>query len=152
MGKLEEVKKMEQVKAYYDPATGWLYQTDINPPESIPASAIELTGGPAERVALHEGRAAGQVIELDHKGCPCLKDAPPPTDDQLRQAALGPRSMLMAQAATAIAPLQDAVDLGIATAAESAKLVEWKRYRVLLLRVDEQKGFPKKVDWPTQPE
>ena len=30
-----------------------------------------------------------------------------------------------------------------------APLVEWKRYRVLLLRVDEQKGFPKKVDWPT---
>ena len=40
----------------------------------------------------------------------------------------------------------------MATGAESAKLVEWKRYRVLLLRVDEQKGFPKKVDWPTQPE
>ena len=37
----------------------------------------------------------------------------------------------------------------MATGAESAKLVEWKRYRVLLLRVDEQKGFPKKVDWPT---
>ncbi|OWO83029.1 phage tail protein [Photorhabdus luminescens] len=35
-----------------------------------------------------------------------------------------------------ITPLQDAIDLDIATDAEKQKLIEWKKYRVLLNRVD----------------
>ncbi|EFB3321859.1 tail fiber assembly protein [Escherichia coli] len=35
-----------------------------------------------------------------------------------------------------MAPLQDAVDLGIATEEESSLLAAWKKYRVLLNRVD----------------
>ena len=52
----------------------------------------------------------------------------------------------MALATVAIAPLQDAVELGIATAEETAALSEWKKYRVLLMRVDTAKP-----EWPTQP-
>ncbi len=45
-----------------------------------------------------------------------------------------------------IVPLQDAVDLDIATDDEKAQLDEWKKYRVLVNRVDTSNP-----DWPEQP-
>ena len=54
--------------------------------------------------------------------------------------------------------LQDAVDLDMATEAEAVSLTEaktelsaWKRYRVLLSRVEAQPGFPAEIDWPAEP-
>ncbi|EAT1311015.1 hypothetical protein EX399_25465 [Salmonella enterica] len=47
---------------------------------------------------------------------------------------------------TEIAWLQDSVDAGIATEKETAALTEWKKYRVLLMRVDTAKPV-----WPTPP-
>lgn len=43
---------------------------------------------------------------------------------------------LLTQANNVIATLQDAVDLNMATDEETANLLEWKKYRVLLSRVD----------------
>ncbi|WP_422419105.1 tail fiber assembly protein [Pseudomonas sp. GZD-222] len=51
----------------------------------------------------------------------------------------------------AIAPLQDAVDLGEATEAETAKLSAWKKYRIALKRVPDQLGYPGTIDWPAPP-
>ena len=56
-----------------------------------------------------------------------------------------------AQADTAIAPLQDAVDVDIATEQEKDLLKQWKTYRALLNRVSQQNGFPDKIDWPEMP-
>ncbi|MDG9885389.1 tail fiber assembly protein [Pseudomonas sp. GD04058] len=56
-----------------------------------------------------------------------------------------------AAADSAIAPLQDAVDLDEATEAEAALLKEWKRYRVALNRLPEQPGYPDSIDWPVPP-
>ncbi|EHP9616969.1 tail fiber assembly protein [Escherichia coli] len=53
---------------------------------------------------------------------------------------------LLAVATSAIAPLQDGVDLDMATEVETALLLEWKKYRVLLNRVDTSKP-----EWPTPP-
>lgn len=49
-----------------------------------------------------------------------------------------------------IAPLQDAVDISIATEEEIARLAEWKRYRVALSRIDtsDRQG----IVWPHKPE
>jgi hypothetical protein len=58
------------------------------------------------------------------------------------------RDYLMAQAAAAIAPLQDAVDLDEATAAEAAALKKWKQYRVAVNRIDLTQIAPA---WPSQP-
>ncbi|EQA1889419.1 tail fiber assembly protein, partial [Citrobacter freundii] len=41
---------------------------------------------------------------------------------------------------------QDAVDAGIAMAEETAALSEWKKYRVMLMRIDTTKPV-----WPTPP-
>ncbi|WP_447782718.1 tail fiber assembly protein [Enterobacter asburiae] len=54
---------------------------------------------------------------------------------------------LMAQANNVIATLQDAVELNMATDEETANLQGWKKYRVLLSRVD-----VKKPVWPPLPE
>ncbi|WP_163333101.1 tail fiber assembly protein [Enterobacter bugandensis] len=56
------------------------------------------------------------------------------------------KSRLLQEVSIIINPLQDAVELGIATESESARLQEWKRYRVLLNRVD-----PNEPDWPLKP-
>lgn len=57
----------------------------------------------------------------------------------------------MTEAARQIAVLQDAVDLGIATAAEAAAHTEWRKYRVLLSRVQSDPAYPN-VTLPEQPE
>ncbi|WP_122008333.1 tail fiber assembly protein [Enterobacter roggenkampii] len=56
------------------------------------------------------------------------------------------RAALRSTADTEISWRQDAVDAGIATDEETAALVEWKQYRVLLMRVDITKPV-----WPTPP-
>lgn len=53
----------------------------------------------------------------------------PPTPEELLAANISIRDGLLAQATLAIAPLQDAVDLEDATAAETALLKKWKQYR-----------------------
>lgn len=52
---------------------------------------------------------------------------------------------------TAIAPLQDAVDIEESTDAELALLKAWKKYRVALNRVPEQAGYPTTIEWPVAP-
>ncbi|ARF49849.1 tail fiber assembly protein [Pantoea stewartii] len=59
------------------------------------------------------------------------------------------KSQLMAAANAAIAPLQDAVDLGMATDEESDMLLEWKNYRVQLNRVDTSTAPD--IQWPEPP-
>ncbi|WP_283107522.1 tail fiber assembly protein [Pseudomonas entomophila] len=56
-----------------------------------------------------------------------------------------------AAADSAIAPLQDAVDLDDATDAEAALLKDWKRYRIALNRLPDQPGYPNTIDWPAPP-
>lgn len=46
----------------------------------------------------------------------------------------------MDEANRAIAPLQDAVDISIATSEEITRLSEWKRYQVELSRIDTSKA------------
>lgn len=56
--------------------------------------------------------------------------------EQLIAEAEAKKQSLLAEATNAIAPLQDAVDLDMATNEEAESLKEWKKYRVLLNRVD----------------
>lgn len=58
------------------------------------------------------------------------------------------KSVLMTQASKAIAPLQDAVELEIATDDEQAQLAAWKTYRVLLNRTDTEAP---EIIWPEKP-
>ncbi len=56
------------------------------------------------------------------------------------------QSTLRSAADSEIEWRQDAVDAGIATEEENATLADWKKYRVLLMRVDTADP-----EWPTPP-
>lgn len=66
------------------------------------------------------------------------------------RAAAQKKAYLMQQAHNAIAPLEDAIDLDMATEAEKLVLLAWKKYRVLLNRVDISTAPD--VEWPVPPE
>ncbi|MCC3262021.1 tail fiber assembly protein, partial [Paenibacillus polymyxa] len=55
----------------------------------------------------------------------------------------------IAAVARHIAPLQDAVDLDMATEEEKTMLADWKKYRVMLNRLD-MTSAPE-IDWPVAP-
>ncbi|MFB9160247.1 tail fiber assembly protein [Chromobacterium violaceum] len=57
----------------------------------------------------------------------------------------------LAAAYLARRPIEDAVELDIATQAELTKLMEWKRYCVLLSRMPQQPEWPAVTDWPMPP-
>ena len=78
-------------------------------------------------------------------------DPPKPTKEQAAIIGLAKQADLLVRAAVAMGPLQDAVDLNDATANEKSALATWKYYRVALNRVQEQPGFPLKIDWPVTP-
>lgn len=85
----------------------------------------------------------GQVITLEMK-----QEA---AAAQLLGAVQADAASRRAAADSAIAPLQDAVDIDDATDAEVASLKAWKKYRVALSRLPEQPGYPAEIDWPAPP-
>ncbi|EHE1279918.1 tail fiber assembly protein [Salmonella enterica] len=77
---------------------------------------------------------------------PVWIDIPPATREELIADAEREKLRLKAVADDEISWRQDAVDAVIATAEETAALSEWKKYRVMLMRVDTAKPV-----WPTPP-
>ncbi|MGX4748133.1 tail fiber assembly protein [Morganella morganii] len=59
------------------------------------------------------------------------------------------KQVLMSEVSDVIAPLQDAVDLGMVTPEEKTALNEWKKYRVMLSRVDTSTAPD--IIWPEKP-
>lgn len=68
--------------------------------------------------------------------------------DQVQFAAQM-KAQLMAGATKQIDPLQDAVDLDMATDEEKTQLTAWRKYRVLLNRVDASTAPD--ITWPSIP-
>ncbi|EBL9914797.1 tail fiber assembly protein [Salmonella enterica] len=159
--------------AYIPPHTGLPANcTDIVPPD-IPASHIAVFDAETEMWSLHEDHRGETVYDTttgnqvyisspgplpenvtsvspDGKyqkwnGKAWVKDEVAETAARLREAE-GTKSRLLQTAAEKIAPLQDAVDLEIATDDEKVQLDEWKKYRVLVSRVDTTNP-----DWPDVP-
>ena len=111
--------------------------------DSWPVDAVEISYEDYLKFTTDapEGKILGSV-----DGLPAWVDIPPPTKDALIASAEATKLRLKAQVDAEIAWRQDAVDAGIATDAETAALSEWKKYRVLLMRVDTAKPV-----WPTLP-
>ncbi len=159
--------------AYIPPHTGLPANcTDIAPPD-IPASHIAIFDAETQTWSLHEDHRGEMVYDTTTgnqvyiselgplpenvtsvspdgeyqkwDGKAWVKDEAAEKAAQLRQAE-ETKSRLLQMASEKIAPLQDAVDLGLATDDEKAQLDEWKKYRVLVNRVDT--AAP---DWPERP-
>ncbi|EPC7688572.1 tail fiber assembly protein [Providencia stuartii] len=76
------------------------------------------------------------------------------TDTEAQKAALieqaeQEKSQRLNEANNTLTYLQDSVDTGLATEEEAAALQEWKKYRVLLNRVDASTAPD--IDWPEKP-
>ncbi|ENZ1877035.1 tail fiber assembly protein [Salmonella enterica] len=159
--------------AYIPPHTGLPANcTDIAPPD-IPSSYIAVFDFETQTWSLHEDHrgetvydttTGNQVYISDPGPLPenvtsvspdgeyqkwdgkaWVKDEAAEAAAQLREAE-ETKKRLLQTASEKIAPLQDAVDLEIATDEEKAQLDEWKKYRVLVNRVDTSNP-----DWPEQP-
>ncbi|MFB1164992.1 tail fiber assembly protein, partial [Escherichia coli] len=63
-------------------------------------------------------------------------DEPPLSPEQKISDAENMKATFRAKADSEISWRQDAVDAGIATDEETSILTQWKKYRVLLMRVD----------------
>lgn len=75
---------------------------------------------------------------------------PEQTHAELVAQADAAKATLLAIATSKISILQDAVDYEMATTEEAEALAVWKKYRVLLNRIDTSKAPD--IDWPEQPE
>ncbi|ETS33465.1 phage tail protein [Photorhabdus temperata] len=91
----------------------------------------------------------GKILSSGEDGLPCWEDIPSPTKEELISIAEIQRKQFISLANKKITPLADAVELDIATDEEILSLKEWKKYRVMLNRVDTSKT--PEVDWPITP-
>ena len=144
--------------------------TDIDPGEDV-AGKVSLFNGTSWQ--LEEDHRGVTVYSLDNKAPSVVDYIGPIKDGFVTAAPTSPfdkwdgqkwvadaeaqhaadvaeaeqkKAFLLAEANIAITPLQDAFDLDMATEAEKSLLLEWKKYRVLLMRVDTAKPV-----WPTLP-
>lgn len=116
-------------------------------PNGWPDDAVMVSEGVYNK--LYAGQAEGKIITADNYGNPILIDPPAPTAEQLLALAEEQRRTLIAEATIAIAPLQDAIELDEATREEAAQLTAWKKYRVLLNRIDISDAPD--IVWPEKP-
>lgn len=82
--------------------------------------------------------------------------APPLTNDEMEEKKdlakgnnIAMKSALMSEAGQKISIFQDAVDLDMATEQEVQSLKDWKKYRVLLNRIDP--NTDEYIKWPAIP-
>ncbi|HGH4711142.1 TPA: tail fiber assembly protein [Enterobacter roggenkampii] len=129
-------------KYFYSPGTRGFYQSDIH--SIIPDDAIEISAEEYHQLA--NDQQNGMEITPGAGGRPVLTE---PVIDYVAQAQQVKNSLRLTADAE-ISWRQDAVDAGIATAGETAALAEWKKYRVLLMRVDTSKAPA--IEWPTPPD
>lgn len=134
---------------YDPPCTGfWPLDERELYPNTFPDSGVEVDEATKESFtgAAPEGKRLG----ADKKGNPAWVDMPPPSREQLVSDANAKKQTLIAEATVAIAPLGDAVDFGMATDEEVKSLKEWKKYRIMLNRIDAL--MAPDIEWPVKPE
>ena len=78
----------------------------------------------------------GKYRGVNEEGMPCWLDIPPPSVKEQQREIEAQKQYLIKAANEKIAYLQDAVELEIATDEEASSLKEWKKYRVLLNRLN----------------
>jgi len=111
------------LKEQYISAGSW--PADAVPVDESVYEAFALTVPPADKI-----RVPG------NDGFPAWGNIPAPTADDIALANERIKLQLRSVADSEIEWRQDAADTGMATERESADLTKWKKYRVMLMRVD----------------
>ncbi|MVW80165.1 tail fiber assembly protein [Bordetella sp. 02P26C-1] len=134
----------------YSPSTGAFYDTAFNSPAQIPGDVKQISH--ETHAELINAQGDGYQIVPGEDGLPTLQAPKPPSEAELRRRALFERDGYLRTATLRMEPLQDAIDLGEATKAEKDAMVEWKRYRLALNRIEQVEGFPTDFEWPQPPQ
>lgn len=124
----------------YSKNTGGFYYTDIHG-SNIPADAVEISDEIYEQLLAAQNDGAHIIA-----GSSGMPTAVPSRADLASEIAIA-----MSVAGQQVAVLQDAVDLGMAAKKEADLCTEWRRYRVLLSRLQSDPAYPD-VRLPVQPE
>lgn len=128
---------------FYSPGNNGFYVSGFNDSD-MPSDAVEIA-----QAIFNEYSASppfGKCRATGDDGLPVWTDIPAPTQEEIIAANEDKRAALRVIADSEIAWRQDSVDAGIATEEETTALAEWKKYRVLLMRVDTAAPY-----WPTPP-
>ncbi|ETS33467.1 phage tail protein [Photorhabdus temperata] len=126
-------------------------------PLSLQQDYIEAGSWPNDPISVTDGTfnkfsgipPTGKILSCGEDSLPCWEDTPPPTKEELISIAESQRTQFISIANEKIIPLSDAMELDIATDEEILLLKEWKKYRVMLNRVDTSKA--PEIDWPIVP-
>lgn len=127
---------------YFSASTMRFYDDSINTfmPEDIVQISDDVHAG------IFLAQSQGLVIVAGKNGMPTVSSPPLPTPEQLAIQAEQQKIQQRREADLEITWRQDAVDADIATNEEKIALAAWKKYRVLLMRVDTAAPV-----WPTAP-
>lgn len=142
---------------FYDKKTQSFYIDDIN--NEIPDDFVEITA--KQHDELHNAINSGCIIFDD-----LTYSEPPPSgfhkwdgekwvlDKNKKNAAIiqkneSVKNLLLATSNEKITILQDIIDLDMCESNEYEQLKQWKKYRILVTRVDVNQID---VKWPEQPE
>lgn len=135
----------------YSPSTRGFYprvlQPDFVEAGTWPNDLVEVADEDYER--LMRVPSDGLVIVSGENGYPETSAPPPLSADETKARNVSIRDSLLATAALRIAPLQDAIELELASQGESEFLLAWRRYRVDVNRVDVMVANP---SWPPPPQ
>ena len=128
---------------YYSPGNNGFYISGFND-SGMPSDVVEI--GQAIFTEYSESPPSGKCRVAGDDGLPLWIDIPAPTQEEIIAANEDKKTILRSIADSEIAWRQDSDDAGIATEEEAAALAEWKKYRVLLMRVDTADP-----EWPIPP-
>lgn len=127
------------MKMYFSPGEVGFYDEISNRPNDC----TEISENQYQQ--LIAGLEAGKMLAADNNGLPVLTELLLTPEDEIALAE-DKKNLLRSKADSEIAWLQDAAEEGIATESEKLLLAQWKKYRVLLMRVNT--AAP---DWPIPP-
>lgn len=88
------------------------------------------------------------LTPISEEAAMALLAPPPSSKEELSFTAEVDKARLRAKADSQIVWLQDAVDAAMATDDETASLAAWKKYRIMLMRVDTSADD---IAWPENP-
>ena len=111
------------------------------------SDAVDVEDSVFEEFTRDRAFADGVVRVAGEDGYPTWGPAPEKSQEEVLSDNNSKKQSLKAVADGEIAWRQDAVDADIATDEETADLAAWKKYRVLLMRVDTSNP-----EWPEKPE
>ncbi|WP_315708484.1 tail fiber assembly protein [Brenneria uluponensis] len=137
---------------YYSKSTGGFYTKAVHG-NVMPADVVEINTAYYQQL-LNE-QSNGNVIQFNDAAEQPIAVQPPrlSTAELAAAAVKTAENELLSRRATAntrIAELTYAVALALATDEEKAALTDWKKYVVLLSRIDT--ATAPNIDWPTVPE